>query len=151
MTINLVEICRLKYPGQIEAGNINFRQPYIDILIGDWNVPNIARPLESDLLLEAATYQAAYDNSMLLSESTLYIASLLNTTAQSKKYDSALSCASYATSSNTAWKAEAIAFIAWRDAIMNYSINIQNEVLAGSIPLPTLAEFIAGLPVITWP
>lgn len=72
-------------------------------------------------------------------------------TAQSKQYDNQLSIVTYINSSNTQWKAEANAFITWRDALFAYAINIENQVQSNSIPAPTLESFIAGFPTITWP
>lgn len=150
MAINLVEICRLKYPGQIEAGNINFRQPDNDILIGNWNVAGIPRPLESDLLAEAGIYQAIFDMNTLQNTCMTQIQAIIDSTAQSKQYADGVSCASYVLSTNVTWKAEATAFIAWRDAVFNYAINIMTQVQQGA-PLPTVESVIAGLPTITWP
>jgi hypothetical protein len=150
MTINLVEICQLKYPGQVEAGNINFRQPDNDILIGYWNVAGIPRPLESDLLAEASTYQATFDMNTLQNTCMTQIQEIIDSTAQSKQYADGVSCASYVMSTNNIWKSEATAFIAWRDSVFNYAINIMNQVQQGA-PLPTVESVIAGLPTITWP
>jgi hypothetical protein len=150
MTINLVEICRLKYPGQIESGNISFRQPDNAILIGYWNVPNIPQPLESDLLAEASTYQAIYDMNTLQQECLSQIQTIIDSTAQAKQYNDGVSCASYVMSTNDTWKAQATAFIAWRDSVFAYALNILAQVQQGA-PLPTVESVIAGLPTMTWP
>ena len=151
MSLNLVDICTLKYPGQIQLGNITFRQPANDILFASWSVPGIAQPLESDILAEAANWQVAYDQAQAINLFGPYVSNLLNSTAQSKQYDSSISICTYADSTNTQWKAEADAFIAWRDALFAYVINLQTQVLSNAIPIPTMDEFVAGLPVITWP
>jgi len=148
--MNLVDICIIKYPGQVEAGNINFRQPDNDILIGYWNVPNIPRPLESDLLAEASAYENTYLLNTLQQQCLSKIQAIIDSTAQSKQYNDGVSCASYVLSTNDTWKAQATAFIAWRDSVFTYAINILSEVQAGA-PIPTVDSVIAGLPTISWP
>lgn len=151
MALNLVDICTVKYPGQIEAGNITFRKPGDDILFDKWNVEGIPKPTEQEIMAEAAQCQKSSDIKASFDQIVSHIDNLLNATALSKQYGSAVACATYATSSNPQWAAEAAAFISWRDAVFVYSIDIQTKVLADQIPIPTLEEFTAGLPVITWP
>lgn len=150
-TINLVEICRLKYPNQIELGNIGFRKPDQDILISYWNVQGVTQPLESDLLAESATWEPIYQMAQLKQNGSEAIEDLLNTTAKVKNYNDSISIASYSASTNAVWKAEADAFIAWRDAVWVSALQTFADVQAGTIPAPTLADFLAGLPTITWP
>ena len=47
------------------------------------------------------------------------------------------------------WAQDARDWVAHRDAVMLYAIDVQNRVAAGE-PQPTLAEFKAGLPQIEW-
>lgn len=150
MAINLVEICRLKYPGEIEAGNINFRQPGEELLIGEWNVPNVPRPLESDLLAEASNYETQYELNKLQESCQQYFEDHIASVAGEKQYSSAVSCASYALSTNLTWKAEAEAFIAWRDSVYVYAMGIIASVQQGGA-VPTMEGVIAGIPVMTWP
>jgi hypothetical protein len=151
MALNLVDICTVKYPGQIEAGNITFRKPGEDILFASWKVEGIPQPSEQEIMAEAAQWQKASDIQTAFLSFVSYIENLLNSTALSKQYGSALSIATYVTSSNPQWAAEAEAFIKWRDDVFVYSIDIQTRVIGGQIPIPTLDEFTAGLPTITWP
>lgn len=150
-TMNLVQICQLKYPGQLEAGNMGFRQPEDTILFSFWKVPGIEQPLESDLMAEAPQWQPIYDFNVLQAACVAAIDSKLESTAKAKSYDSALSCASYASSTNATWKAESQAFIDWRDAVWNYAYLILDEVQRGVIPAPTVEAFIAGMPAMVWP
>lgn len=55
----------------------------------------------------------------------------------------------YANSSNPRWKQDAADWIAFRDAVMEYSLAVMNEYAATGIA-PTLEEFKKGLPVIRW-
>lgn len=78
------------------------------------------------------------------------ISSKLNSVASEKSYESTLSCASYASSSNLTWKAEADAFIAWRDDVWEYAYAALNAVNQGGA-IPTVEEFTAGIPAMVWP
>lgn len=71
--------------------------------------------------------------------------------AQSRGYDSGLSCASYVSSTNPAWVAEAQALVAWRDAVWAHACAELAKVEAGTRPQPTIAEIIGELPAIEWP
>ena len=75
----------------------------------------------------------------------------IDETARVRRYDSGASCASYAASTVPAWAAEAQAFIAWRDAVWAYAYAELARVEAGERPQPTVDEFLAELPTITWP
>lgn len=48
------------------------------------------------------------------------------------------------------WKSDARDWIAHRDAVMLYALEIMNAVEAGTREPPTMAEFKAGLPQIEW-
>jgi len=68
-----------------------------------------------------------------------------------QRYSSAQSCVSYINSTKPAWKAEAEAFVAWRDDIWEYAFAELAKVQAGERDEPTIEAFIAELPAITWP
>lgn len=82
----------------------------------------------------------------LVAETKAMISRWLDEVVQSKGYDNIVSCASYATSTNATFRAEAEAAIAWRDAVyaMGYelladipsNITTPEHVLA-LMPLPT--------------
>lgn len=55
----------------------------------------------------------------------------------------------YRGSSNTRWAQDAEDWIAHRDAVMAYGLEVENKAKRGE-PVPTLDEFKAGLPVISW-
>ncbi len=150
MPLNLVDICTVKFPGQIEAMNITFRKPDEEILFDIWNVPNVPRPTEAEIMSEEPQWERPYAIFVAFNTFLPYIDHLLDTTAQSKQYGSAVACASYANSTNPQWKAEADAFISWRDQVFAYAINIQTEVMGGA-PIPTFEDFVSGLPLIVWP
>jgi hypothetical protein len=72
-------------------------------------------------------------------------------TAKNKGYVDAVTCASYMSSSNTRWQAEAVCFIAWRDAAWNYAYNLYATLSSNDEPIPSREEVIAGIPAIVWP
>jgi hypothetical protein len=147
--INIVYICSKLYPGQIELGNISFRQ-LEKIVIGHWVVPNVEQPTEEYLESLFPEYQRQFDIDAVANPAVALIQKKLDDTAKSKSYDNAISCASFSSSSNLTWTVQADPFVAWRDAVWNYAYTIFAQVEAGTIPIPTLEEFMAGLPQISW-
>lgn len=71
--------------------------------------------------------------------------------ARDRSYDSGITCASYAGSTNPVWAAEAAAFIAWRDAVWAYAYAELAKVQAGQREAPTVEAFLAELPALSWP
>lgn len=71
----------------------------------------------------------------------------MDSVARSNGYDSVISCASYANSGVAQWKADALAIIAWRDAVWQAAY-VWQEGANGQLPvqIPTLADVIAQLP-----
>lgn len=57
---------------------------------------------------------------------------------------------SYLTSNHPRWKQDAEDWVAHRDAVMEYALQLINDVQQGLRPPPTMEEFKAGLPVIHW-
>lgn len=74
----------------------------------------------------------------------------LDSVAQSKSYDNRVTIATYASSTNPVWAAEAQAFIEWRDAALA-SMFAQLAVVQAGGDAPTIAQFVAALPAIVWP
>jgi hypothetical protein len=73
-------------------------------------------------------------------------------TAQAKGYNGAAHCAGYVNSTIPPWRAEAEAFIAWRDQVWLFVFEKLAQVEAGEIPAPESAEALIGwLPEIEWP
>lgn len=79
------------------------------------------------------------------------IQSLVDQTAQSRKYDSGNSLASYAASTNQEWSAEAQAFIAWRDQVWAYAYAELDRVQSGAREQPTVEQLLGELEPIEWP
>lgn len=69
----------------------------------------------------------------------------IDAVARTRDFDSAHDAASFANSTQSSWSAEALAFIAWRDAVW-----IAFDPLKTNLPATT-TDLIAALPVIEWP
>lgn len=74
----------------------------------------------------------------------------IDQTAAARGYNDGVAAASYLGSTNPAWASEAATFIAWRDSMWVYAYGVLAAVQGGQNP-PTLADFVAGAPAITWP
>jgi len=75
----------------------------------------------------------------------------IDSIAQKKGYDNGVSCASYSTSTNVTFAADAKTFIAWRDSVWTTCQTIENTDLTAVPPtVPTSTAVIAALPVAPW-
>jgi hypothetical protein len=72
-------------------------------------------------------------------------------TAKAKAYGGAVSLASYVTSTIPQWQAEALVFVAWRDAVWLQAYSIMAQVLSGQRAAPSIEALLAELPEIEWP
>jgi len=71
----------------------------------------------------------------------------LDLTVQANGYDNMASCVSYINSGVDAWKADATASIAWRDAVWQAAYVMQADALANPPEtIPTAEQVIAELP-----
>lgn len=75
----------------------------------------------------------------------------VDVTAQSRRYDSGNSLATYVASTNEQWAAEAAAFVAWRDAVWAYAYSELDKVLTGAREQPAVMDFLDELPPMVWP
>lgn len=75
---------------------------------------------------------------------------LIDAQAQSRRYDNGNSLATYVTSSNPDWAAEAQAFVNWRDAVWVYAYTELDKVLSGEREQPSVEDFLKELPKIAW-
>lgn len=76
--------------------------------------------------------------------------SLYDTKAKERHYDNRFTCALRAGYAGP-FQAEGIAFAVWMDTCNATGYTVLAEVQAGQRPVPTLEEFLALLPVLTWP
>lgn len=75
----------------------------------------------------------------------------LDAFARERGYDGILSACTYATSTVPRFAADAARAVSLRDETWDSCYTILAEVQAGTRPVPTLAELVAELPVLTWP
>ena len=99
-----------------------------------WAAPPVAEPEPPTL--------ADYENA---------IQGLVDSTATEKMFRDGVTLASYVSSTNPQWAAEAQAFVAWRDAVWAYSYTELAKVQAGEREQPTPEDFLTDLPAIVWP
>ncbi len=147
--MNIIDICQVKYPGEIEKGYISFRKPENDILLDKWEVLNIQRPTEEELLFWQNDGEVILKNIQNKVESELRL--LIEAKPRERGYDNIFTLCSYVTSSNSQWQAEANAFISWRDSVFIYAYDILVQVQSQQISAPTIEEFMLGLPLLEWP
>lgn len=76
--------------------------------------------------------------------------SFINETAQAKGYDDRISCTVRAGYINQ-YQKEGIAFGQWMDNCYAIVFSTLDDIVAGTIPMPTEAELFALLPVMVWP
>ncbi|MGZ2501728.1 hypothetical protein EHI47_11780 [Rhizobium leguminosarum] len=76
---------------------------------------------------------------------------LVDEKASARRYNSGDALASYVASTVPAWKAEAEAFVAWRDAVWQYAYAELAKVQAEARDQPSIADFLLELPEIVWP
>lgn len=69
--------------------------------------------------------------------------------AQSRRYDNRLTCALRAGYAGP-FQQEGIAFGTWMDNCNESAYQLMADVLSGTKPLPTIEEFISGMPTINW-
>lgn len=82
---------------------------------------------------------------------TIAIKHHLHTKAQEKNYESEYSISSYTSSDNAQWKAEADAFVAWRDDVWEYAYQEYAKFENGERQEVPIEDFINELPDIVWP
>lgn len=98
--------------------------------------------------------EAAWPNAQLkisINQYTKAIDNMLDDVAIEKSYKGQSSIVSYINSTNDAWKAEALVYIAWRDNVWIEAYAIMQEVQEGQYPSPSIEEFLLNLPKIVWP
>lgn len=72
--------------------------------------------------------------------------------AKAQRYDSLLSVCSYAAQPPGArFQAVGAAFVAWRTAVWAKADDTEAAVIAGTVPMPTIAQAIAAMPALVLP
>lgn len=116
--------------------------------IAYWNESELGpQPAKQALLDQIPTLQLTHMQKQVERE----IREIIESKPLERGYDNLMTLTSYTTSSNVQWKAEADAFIAWRDSVFAYAYQTLADIQAELIPLPSLEDFMAGVPSLTWP
>lgn len=110
---------------------------------GQWQKGWIVSDLDTATIAELRTQHLTVALDLL----KRMISDYINGVAVSMDYDSKESLASYATSKVPRFQRDATMFIEWRDTVWEYCFTVQNDVIAGIRPLPSLDGLIAELPV----
>jgi hypothetical protein len=122
------------------------------VVIASWNVPDVTEPTHDQVMaLDTPTLESLFSFYAFIDAGEPLLAAYIDSVAQQQQYASAVSCASYVTSTNTTWQAQAVAFIAWRDSVYDYVIAQEALMQNGTRTIPTFTEFKTELPVISWP
>lgn len=150
-TMTIVDVVNIIYPGQLELGNVTFGQGDNGIVINSWAVPNQPEPTVESLESQIPSLQAQFDLWYFVNIGQPQLMPFLDSVAQERQYDSAISCASYVSSSIPAWKAQADAFVNWRDSVFTYTIAQVQLMQSGQRSVPTFEEFKTELPEMVWP
>lgn len=146
--MNLSDILLLLYPEADRRTDIIIRDDGDGQFITHWNEALYGpQPTEQELLDQIPDLQLAY----LQKQVEAAIRELVEAKPLERGYDNLITLTSYTTSSNAQWKSEADAFIAWRDSVFAYAYQTLADVQAELIPLPSLEDFMAGVPTLTWP
>lgn len=75
----------------------------------------------------------------------------MDKTAAERGYGSILSACTYATDTNTKFRAEGQACVNWRGYVWSTCYQIMGEVKVGTRPIPTESQLIELLPSFVWP
>lgn len=93
-------------------------------------------------VLAPVPVQADYENAIQV---------LVDATATGRRFRDGVTMASYVSSTNEQWAAEAQIFVAWRDAVWAHAYAELEKVQAGERSQPSIADFLTELPAIVWP
>ena len=104
-------------------------------------------------VVEASTHAGwELDAEAAIDEMRQSVQTYIDSTAQSRGYENGFTLAGYTSSTVTQWQAEAVAFVAWRDAVWLFVFDWLAQIEAGqAAPPENAAALIAALPVIEWP
>lgn len=153
MTINIVDIIEYLYKGEINKGNVTFKQESVEsgVQIVTWNINGVPQPTEQELIDYGIVHARAIEINLTAINAAQQSQLVIDSTARSKGYGDGVSCASYATSTNIIWKNESVAFIAWRDSVWDYLYALLARISGGSDPIPSVQEILNGIPPMVWP
>lgn len=78
------------------------------------------------------------------------IQEVVDGSARERNFRDGVTLASYIGSTIPRWAAEAATFVAWRDAVWQYTYQQLEQFQLGTREQPSVADFLTELPVIDW-
>lgn len=109
-----------------------------------------ATPAFTDQYAAIAQRAAELEQASAVLDYQRAIEAYVDSIAQARNYTNGISLAGYVNSTISQWASEAAEFIAWRDDVWLYAYTELDKVQNGLRPQPTVAEFLAELPVAPW-
>ena len=106
------------------------------------------RQTQSEVVANAAAI--FFQKSGIAEKLTAVVQEYMDKKAKERNYDNIASACSYANSTDTTFRAEGLACVAWRDACWRKCYEIQAAVIAGTRSIPTAEELITELPALVW-
>ncbi|HEY7864967.1 MAG TPA: hypothetical protein VIC51_03075 [Psychromonas sp.] len=100
---------------------------------------------------EVASEKSANESKALESLYKSALDAHLNSKADERGYDSIHTAALRAAVSMSPFHAEGVAYAIWMDDCYQFGYQVLADVKSGAIPLPTVEEFIASLPILELP
>ena len=132
--------------GVYEAERVNINAP------SQWHFEaKLEKHIDGDVVKETPVFELNPPN-IIKDKIRRSVEDHIEETAHERNYSSAVSLASYTSSTKSDWAAEAQAFVKWRDDVWEYVFTRLAAVESGEEEPPESAEeFIQDLPVMVWP
>jgi hypothetical protein len=141
---------RLPYDGETTEGIVRMYAP-----VANWREADIGVSLPqvgaSGEIQDGVNPDDPVDPDELLSTYMTAVNGYVEMVALRRQYSSAAHLATYVTSTNPDWAAEAVAFISWCDSVWLTAMSALNSAQEKGEAPEELYLFIASLPTINWP
>lgn len=152
MSLNFEQIIVTAYRQNFIDGQFSLYDNGEGVYISSWNVPNIPEPTYNEVMaMDTPEIQHMHSFYIFVDKGALLLSNYIDSIAQQKQYANAVSCASYSSSTVLVWKAQADAFIAWRDSVYIYVIQQEELMISGQREIPSFEGFKTELPTMIWP
>jgi hypothetical protein len=141
---------RLPYDGEATEDIVRMYAPVANWREADMGV-SLPQVGASGEMQDGVNQDDPVDPDELLSTYMAAVNEYVEMAALSRQYSSAAHLATYVTSTNPDWAAEAAAFVSWRDAVWLAALPALNSAQENGEAPEELSLFIASLPTISWP
>lgn len=136
----------------LRVESLNFKPGLVDATgaaIGDlWDGSTFTKPARPDPEPEPTP---APTGPLTVDDYRAAIQKMLDDKVSERRYYDILNACSYANSTNPTFKAEALACVAWRDAVWAKAYEALDLVQSGAALQPTIPGLLAMMPALTWP